>query len=104
MKIKNFIIMLAAVLPAGADANAQTGGDLAERRNELLSRIKSSNGKRDWGLNEYTNGLVRQSIPEKQGFHNILMTMKSNLSRKSLNFDASIDSFYKKLHWLLESA
>jgi IS30 family transposase len=54
------------------------------------------------GLNEYTNGFVRQYIPKKQSFNNIndddikSFQIKINRqSRKLLNFDASIDRFYK---------
>ncbi|MDR1199779.1 MAG: IS30 family transposase [Prevotellaceae bacterium] len=54
------------------------------------------------GLNEYTNGLVRQYIPKKQNFNNInddeinSFQIKINKRpRKLLNFDAPIDRFFK---------
>jgi IS30 family transposase len=56
------------------------------------------------GLNEYTNGLIRQYIPKKQDFKNFsdgdIKLFQSKINRrprKLLNFDAPKDSFYKKV-------
>jgi IS30 family transposase len=56
------------------------------------------------GLNEYTNGLIRQYIPKKQSFTNLnnddiaLFQAKINKRpRKLLNFDTPKDRFYRKV-------
>jgi IS30 family transposase len=56
------------------------------------------------GLNEYTNGLIRQYIPKKQNFKNFsdsdIKLFQSKINRrpgKLLNFDAHIEWFYKNV-------
>jgi IS30 family transposase len=56
------------------------------------------------GLNEYTNGLIRQYIPKKQDFKNFsdsdIKLFQSKINRrpgKLLNFESPKDSFYKKV-------
>jgi IS30 family transposase len=56
------------------------------------------------GLNEYTNGLVRQYIPKKQSFNNInddyIKSFQIKINRrprKLLNFEVPIERFYKSV-------
>ena len=56
------------------------------------------------GLNEYTNGLIRQYIPKKQLFTNydddFIKTVQHKINRrprKKLNFDAPKNRFFKKV-------
>jgi IS30 family transposase len=66
--------------------------------------LKKSSSSWERGLNEYTNGLIRQYIPKKQTFTNLndldINLFKYKINKKPikiLNFDAPIDWFYKKV-------
>jgi IS30 family transposase len=56
------------------------------------------------GLNEYTNGLVRQYIPKKQSFNDLndddIKSFQIKINRrprKLLTFEAPIERFYKQV-------